>query len=409
MAKFKRIQLFAKLNARAYQTLKSATILCKTQTNPYVELVHWVDQIIRARETDWHEAVRYFALDEAKLAKDLTAALGALPRGAASISDFSKDLQLVIREAWMTASLAFNEGAIRTGHLLCAIKQSPDFDRFLLTMSGEFVKINGDLLGEKFEEIAARSPERGGIPSGLLGIRPGVPVPQSAPNAVFPSAVSAGASSARPSADQNAFPGRAAPGLDLRREMIRTGGESLYRKVLDAFREDAQKRLPLVREVPGPEALPVFTTYVHALKSTSAIIGAAELSAEAAGLEEAGKRGDLDVVREALPGFAECLEGLAEGIRAALEGEGEESPESVGTDHYLLFTKLDEALEAQNAADIDQILENLGLRNLDSEIRETLEQISDQILLADFDGARETLKVLLNEVITNELGEKSKE
>ena len=409
MAKFKRIQLFAKLNAKAYQTLKSATMLCKTQTNPYVELVHWVDQIIRVKQTDWHEAVRYFALDEAKLAKDLAAALGALPRGAASISDFSKDLQLVIKEAWMTASLAFNEGAIRTGHLLCAIKQSPEFDRLLHNISGEFVKINGDLLGEKFDEIAAMSPERGGIPSSLLGIRPGSPAPKAALNTLFVATASAKAPSARPAADQNAFLGRAAPGLDLRREIARSGGESLYRKVLDTFREDAQKTLSFIREVPSPESLPLFTAYVHSLKSTSAIIGAAELSAEAARLVEAGKRGDLDLVREALPGFAECLERLTEGIHAALGGEAAENPESVSTDHYLLFTKLDEALEAQNAAAIDQILENLGLQNLDSEIRETLEQISDQILLADFDGARETLKVLLNEVITNEVGEKSKE
>jgi type VI secretion system protein VasG len=159
MAKLKRLQLFAKLDGKAYQALESATILCKTRGNPYVELTHWVNQIILGEQTDWHEAIRYFALDEAKLAKDMVAALDALPRGAASISDFSNNIQVTIKEAWMTASLVFGEGAIRTGHLLCAIKQTPEFARLLHDMSGEFVKINGDLLAEKFAEIVNKSAE----------------------------------------------------------------------------------------------------------------------------------------------------------------------------------------------------------------------------------------------------------
>jgi len=165
MAKLKRIQLFSKLNAKAYHALESATVLCKTRGNPYVELVHWVNQIIMGEQTDWHEAIRYFALDEAKLAKDMIAALDALPRGAASISDFSNNIQIAIKESWMAASLVFNEGAIRTGHLLCALKQTPECARLLHDMSGEFVKVNGDLLAEKFAEITANSAESS-VPAG---------------------------------------------------------------------------------------------------------------------------------------------------------------------------------------------------------------------------------------------------
>ncbi|MDR2480864.1 MAG: type VI secretion system ATPase TssH [Spirochaetaceae bacterium] len=159
MAKLKRIQLFSKLDAKAYQALESATILCKTRGNPYIELTHWVNQIILGERTDWHEAVRHFELDEAKLAKDMIAAMDALPRGSASISDFSDTIQLAIKEAWMISSIVFNEGAIRTGHLLCALKQSPEFARLLHDMSGEFIKVNGDLLAEKFTEIVKNSSE----------------------------------------------------------------------------------------------------------------------------------------------------------------------------------------------------------------------------------------------------------
>lgn len=159
MSKLKRIQLFSKLDEKAYKSIESATILCKTRGNPYIELTHWVNQIFLSENTDWHEALRFFALDEGKLSKDMIAAMDALPRGASSISDFSNTIELVIKEAWMISSLVFKEGAIRTGHLLIAIKQTPEFARQLHDMSGEFVKINGDMLAEKFLDIVKNSGE----------------------------------------------------------------------------------------------------------------------------------------------------------------------------------------------------------------------------------------------------------
>jgi type VI secretion system protein VasG len=159
MAKLKRIQLFSKLDGAAYKSIESATILCKTRGNPYVELVHWVNQILLSENTDFHQIIHRFGLDEAKLSADMLKAMDALPRGAVSISDFGGSIELAIREAWMLASLGFNEGAIRTGHLLCAVKQTPELARSLHEMSREFIKINGDLLNEQFAEIVNASGE----------------------------------------------------------------------------------------------------------------------------------------------------------------------------------------------------------------------------------------------------------
>lgn len=159
MSKLKRVQLFSKLDAAAYKALESATILCKTRGNPYVELVHWVNQILMGENTDWHAVIRHFALDESAIAKDMMRAMDALPRGASSISDFSNTVERAVKESWMTASLVFGEGAIRTGHLLCALKQTPDLARLLHDMSGEFVRINGDLLIEQFRDIVSGSSE----------------------------------------------------------------------------------------------------------------------------------------------------------------------------------------------------------------------------------------------------------
>jgi type VI secretion system protein VasG len=170
MAKLKRIQLFSKLDEKAYKAIESATILCKTRGNPYIELAHWVNQILLSEGTDWHEITRFFALDEAKLSKDMIAAMDALPRGASSITDFSNTIELVIKESWMIASLVFKEGAIRTGHIMAAIKQTPEFARELHEMSGEFIKVNGDILIEQFAAVVKNSGEASApAPSGQSG------------------------------------------------------------------------------------------------------------------------------------------------------------------------------------------------------------------------------------------------
>ncbi len=167
MSKLKRIQMFGKLDRTAYQAMESATVLCKTRGNPYVELLHWVNQIVLSEKTDFHSAIQYFDVDTAKLSKDLISAMDRLPRGASSITDIANSVEIAIKEAWMVTSLVFNEGAIRTGHLLIAVRNHPELSRYLLDMSDEFAKINADLLQEKFMDITADSAEiSSSVPSG---------------------------------------------------------------------------------------------------------------------------------------------------------------------------------------------------------------------------------------------------
>ncbi|MDR2787341.1 MAG: response regulator [Candidatus Accumulibacter sp.] len=191
------------------------------------------------------------------------------------------------------------------------------------------------------------------------------------------------------------------PGLDARQGLAMTGGTlDAYKKVLSMFRRDAQKRLPLLQEPPEPEALPLFTSQVHALKSASASIGAAGVSAEAARLEAAGRDGNLAAIRESLPDFAVHLAELAEGIRAALaeaedeaaeagtEAESAASP-SPETGRDPLLRELADALKGEQAGAIDRLLKELHQKPLDTKTREALERVADQVLIAEFDAALE--------------------
>ncbi len=59
----------------------------------------------------------------------------------------------------MITSLVFNERLIRTGHLLIAMRGHRELSRCLLDISGEFTKINAELLQDNFQKMTEDSSE----------------------------------------------------------------------------------------------------------------------------------------------------------------------------------------------------------------------------------------------------------
>jgi len=159
MAGISRVALFGKLNALGYRAIESATVFCKMRGNPYVELVHWIHQILQLQDSDLHRVIRHYELDPAKLARDITAALDMLPRGATSISDLSSHLEEAVERAWVYASLQFNSNHARTGHLVLGLVKTPTLTNALIAISAEFKKIKGDDLSENLPTIVEGSPE----------------------------------------------------------------------------------------------------------------------------------------------------------------------------------------------------------------------------------------------------------
>ena len=49
MTEISRVALFGKLHPVPYRAIEGATVFCKLRGNPYVELVHWVHQILTRR------------------------------------------------------------------------------------------------------------------------------------------------------------------------------------------------------------------------------------------------------------------------------------------------------------------------------------------------------------------------
>ena len=71
MSEISRTALFGKLNPVAYRAIESATLFCKMRGNPYVELVHWLVQIVQTPNTDLDAILRHYQVDASALAKEL--------------------------------------------------------------------------------------------------------------------------------------------------------------------------------------------------------------------------------------------------------------------------------------------------------------------------------------------------
>jgi len=160
MTEISRTALFGKLNPLAYKAIEGATVFCKMRGNPYVELVHWLHQVLQVQDSDLHRIIRHFALDAARLAKDFTDALDRLPRGSRSIADLSSDVEEAVERGWVYGTLMFGESQVRTGHLLIGITKTRSLRNGLLGISHQFDAVSTDRLTEDFDAITGDSPER---------------------------------------------------------------------------------------------------------------------------------------------------------------------------------------------------------------------------------------------------------
>ena len=173
MTEISRAALFGKLNPLAYKAIEGATVFCKLRGNPYVELVHWLHQILQNQDSDLHHIVRHFELDPGKLAADVTAALDKLPRGATAISDLAPQIEDAVERGWVFGTLMFNESQVRTGHLILGAMKTQNLRNALLSISRQFDRVKAEALSDDFAEIVDGSPEASLPPTD--GTRVGAP------------------------------------------------------------------------------------------------------------------------------------------------------------------------------------------------------------------------------------------
>ncbi|WP_395457923.1 type VI secretion system ATPase TssH [Acidovorax delafieldii] len=159
MSEISRLALFGKLNPLLFKSLEGATVFCKLRGNPYVELVHWLHQLLQENDSDLMRLCRHFEIDAEQLAADVLRSLDRLPRGATSISDFSDQIEISIERGWVYATLMFNESQIRSAYWLSGMLRTRTLANELRSISKEFEKLGEPSLSDAFPKLLPLSPE----------------------------------------------------------------------------------------------------------------------------------------------------------------------------------------------------------------------------------------------------------
>jgi signal transduction histidine kinase len=175
-------------------------------------------------------------------------------------------------------------------------------------------------------------------------------------------------------------------GLDIARGIKSTGNSfEGYLDVLRLFVSDAEKRLEMLAK---QEDLSSVAKNAHALKSTAGSIGAADLSAAAADLENAGKSGDKKFVAQNIKTFLARLTGLLQAIKTALPSiSGEESAKEPLDYGELLRLKSLLTDENINVNYIDKLIKEILNKSLSSADRDIITSVKDRLLISDFESA----------------------
>lgn len=161
MSEISRNNLFGKLNVQLFRCAEAATVTCKLRGNPYVELVHWMHQILQDQDSDIRRLMKHYGVNLSTVEKDIHSELDQLPRGATAIMDFSEHIDLAIERAWIYATLLYTDGVIRSAYLLLAILKTTNLKSVLFRISPEFKKIHGDPLADELKKIIQGSVEDG--------------------------------------------------------------------------------------------------------------------------------------------------------------------------------------------------------------------------------------------------------
>ncbi len=158
---FKRKELVGKLNPVCLRAFKAAADSAKLRGNPYVELVHFIEQLVLSERSDVQMIVADAGLDASRLTSDMTRAVDKLPYGATSIEEFSDHIFHAIQEAWNLATLEFGMEEVRSAHIVLACLKTPVLEGLVSKISGEFDKIDADAVITRFAEVVEGSLEAG--------------------------------------------------------------------------------------------------------------------------------------------------------------------------------------------------------------------------------------------------------
>jgi type VI secretion system protein VasG len=178
--------LIGKLNETCRSALESAAGLCLSQTHYEVDVEHFLIKLLEMSDTDLLKILKYFEINDAHLAADLTRTIETFKTGNARTPALSPRIPKMIKEAWLLASVEYQTPQIRSGQILLSLLENEEFYRMLINSSDTLKKISVETLKENLMDLTAGSGEDVGaaVEPGTADRTPGKPAVQAGAKAL---------------------------------------------------------------------------------------------------------------------------------------------------------------------------------------------------------------------------------
>lgn len=155
--------LLRRLNPYCARAMEGAASLCQTRAHAEILPEHWLLKLLEQGEGDLTVLARRYEWDMDALWQDLLAWLDNQPRSVRGRPQLSENIQSIMQEAWLIASLN-GEAQIRSAHLLMALIDKPKLVRCdglwpLLTLGHSQLERLRPLLDSQSDERPDVQPE----------------------------------------------------------------------------------------------------------------------------------------------------------------------------------------------------------------------------------------------------------
>jgi HPt (histidine-containing phosphotransfer) domain-containing protein len=173
-----------------------------------------------------------------------------------------------------------------------------------------------------------------------------------------------------------------------------------YLQTLAIFRKDGQNKIAQINKCLEAADLPLYVTYVHALKSASANVGAGALSEMAGALEAAGARKDWGYIQAHTADALHALETVLANIGAAIAAMSPKGKEtSAGSADMAQIkaelAKLAEAIDRLDPRAISEAAKALRLFAGAPGVGGSIENILQNTLIGEYDEAAAGISTML--------------
>ncbi len=173
------------------------------------------------------------------------------------------------------------------------------------------------------------------------------------------------------------------------------GGVKDFEQFLDSFYEEIEDRASELEIAYERGDIPFFTIKVHALKTCARIIGAKELSAQAAALEKAGKAEDIVYIEDNKDEMLELLRSYKYRLKDYMDEKARMLAEKLPISDYELGQAFDALKEIGPTEDFDaleMILTELKRYRLDDKHAKAAKEVEHLLRNLDWDGLNRLLK-----------------